>query len=93
MKTIFLNQTPLSMNASAHSMATYENARVHTPTPSTASTLVMGTQGRGASPKVFLYFFLLFLLFASAAVGDYVDIVEFENRKSFIVARKHTSAQ
>uniref|UniRef100_F1KQ93 non-specific serine/threonine protein kinase n=1 Tax=Ascaris suum TaxID=6253 RepID=F1KQ93_ASCSU len=41
-----------SMNASAHSMATYENARVHTPTPSTASTLVMGTQGRGASPKI-----------------------------------------
>lgn len=31
---------------------TYENARVLTPTPSTASTLVMGTQGRGASPKV-----------------------------------------
>ncbi|VDM42560.1 unnamed protein product [Toxocara canis] len=41
-----------SMNTSGHALVTYENARVHTPTPSTASTLVMGTQGRGASPKV-----------------------------------------
>ncbi|MFH4983058.1 hypothetical protein AB6A40_009767 [Gnathostoma spinigerum] len=34
------------------SPGTYENTRIRTPTPSTASTLVMGTQGRGASPKV-----------------------------------------
>uniref|UniRef100_A0A158Q2K0 Phorbol-ester/DAG-type domain-containing protein n=1 Tax=Dracunculus medinensis TaxID=318479 RepID=A0A158Q2K0_DRAME len=43
----------LNFSAStSHSSATYENAHVGTPTPSTASTLVLGTQGRGASPKV-----------------------------------------
>uniref|UniRef100_A0A0N5ADJ8 non-specific serine/threonine protein kinase n=1 Tax=Syphacia muris TaxID=451379 RepID=A0A0N5ADJ8_9BILA len=47
-----LKQRSYSNMSPVHSLATYENARLHTPTPSTASTLVIGTQGRGASPKV-----------------------------------------